>query len=118
MARPVLATGRAFALNISGNSMRPFLRDGERVVLKARERYEKGDVVLGKTFPEGTVVLHYVAEVREDCYLLMGAGNIRRRELCRKSDVIGALAEPAVSRRAIRLWHLLLPFRRLLLRLL
>lgn len=117
MARPVLAAGRAFAFNISGDSMRPFLSHGSEVVLRARERYVKGDVVLARCLPDNRVMLHYVADVKEDFYVLMGAGNVSRKEICLKGDAIGAVENPRMSRLLLRVWHLLLPLRRILLRL-
>lgn len=65
------------------------------------------------------VVLHYVVAVNPDgAVTLMGAANLRQTERCHLTDMAGRVTLPHVSRRAIILWHRLLPVRRYLLRLL
>ena len=92
--------------------MRPFFRDGSVLTLKAATRYRRGDIVLARTVPHGPVVLHYVARTGADAWVLMGAANLRQKELCLPGDIAGKVVSPAFRRQWVMLWHLLLPLRR------
>lgn len=95
--------------------MLPFLTDGDPVIVKSRAHYRAGDIVFAKLASTDGVVLHYIVGEEGDCFKLMGAANLCQTELCRKTDVMGALDHPQVSTRKVRLWHALLPLRRYLL---
>lgn len=110
--RPVLESGRTVSFPAAGGSMRPFFRDGSVLTLKAATRYRRGDIVLARTVPHGPVVLHYVARTGADAWVLMGAANLRQKELCLPGDIAGKVVSPAFRRQWVMLWHLLLPLRR------
>ncbi len=95
--------------------MFPFLTDGEQVTVRSRGVYRAGDIVFAKLAPTDQAVLHYIAGEEGEYYKLMGAANLCRVELCRKTDVAGGLEHPQVSPRKVRLWHALLPLRRYML---
>ncbi len=113
-ARPVLDAGRAVSFRAAGNSMCPFIRDGEQVQLRASSAYRKGDVVLCMT-DERKVVLHYIVSVGSDVCVLMGASNLKKMERCRYDAIIGRVESPAIGRMQGRIWHSIRLLRRYLL---
>lgn len=136
---PLLRDGGTVSFCISGNSMLPFLRNGERVTLIRKSEYLPGDIVLARTdrdryckdglscrnkdvLPnsgkDGLVVLHYVVSFGDGIYKLMGSANLRQVEYCRAEDIAGYVIMPIISRHKIMSWHKFLPIRRYLLFLL
>ncbi|MDF9715440.1 S24/S26 family peptidase [Nocardioides sp. ChNu-153] len=61
-ARPLLPWGVA---RVRGDSMRPHLRPGDRLLVRYGARPRPGDVVLAR-FPDGTLVVKRAAERRAD----------------------------------------------------
>lgn len=115
VARPVLESGRAVSFKVSGNSMYPFLKDGETVTIRKKESYGPGDIVLARDSISGGVVLHYVVSKAGNSYKLMGASNLVQKENCELKDIAGGLENPSISRSKIRIWNVMLPVRRCLL---
>lgn len=87
--RESLSNGKLVTLPVKGCSMRPFLRDGDKVLLKAFERRNlaKGLVVLAKT--DYGIVLHRVVDFNVDQLQLAGDGNISQIEWVDFEDVFG-----------------------------
>lgn len=126
LARDMIREGHTATIAVKGYSMRPFLEHcRDRVVLAQPSRLQVGDAVLAEIAP-GHYVLHRIIRLQGDEVELMGDGNVRGTEHCRRSDVAGIVtqylrprrtlqaADPAMQRR-IRLWRRLLPVRRYLL---
>lgn len=110
--RPILESGRTVTFAVTGNSMYPFLSHGTEVTIASKATYRRGDVVLAACGESRQIVLHYVADIAGDRYKLMGAANLMMTERCLKSDIIGCMVKPRVSRRAVMMWHALRPLRR------
>lgn len=112
---------------VKGYSMRPFLEHmRDKVVLAYPERpLAVGDAVLAEITP-GHYVLHRIIDIDGDELTLMGDGNVKGTEHCRKKDVAGVVthyirpkrtilaSDPKLIRRIER-WRKLLPYRRYLL---
>lgn len=106
--------------------MRPFIRGGrDSVVLRHSGQIAVGDIVLAHTRERG-YVLHRVYRMLPDTLVLMGDGNLREEENCRRGDVIGKVTGIIRKGRCIDctsrgerwkagIWMRLLPVRRLLL---
>ena len=124
----LIREGKTVVLPVRGNSMRPFIQNGNDCVElhPLPPVLRKGDVVLART-SKGYYVLHRVTAISPDLLTLEGGGNIGRRETCRPSDVL-ARAEWVIDahkerhslldRRARikwRMWYMLRPLRRVLL---
>ncbi len=116
----VLDEGREAIISPTGNSMLPFIRGGvDRVVLHRTPDVAVGDIAL--VYTEGRYLLHRIVAREGDALTLMGDGNVRGLEHCRRADVIGTVAEiirPDGSRRKpgkASLWQALRPVRRYLL---
>ena len=116
----LLAEGREVELRPKGNSMLPFIRqEKDNVVLRKSDTVSVGDIVLARAGER--FVLHRVIKQEGDALTLMGDGNIRGTESCRKGDVLGTVVVILRGgRRAVkpgkgRLWRFLLPVRRYLL---
>ena len=113
-------------INVKGYSMRPFLESGrDKVRLSPVSTLQVGDAVLAE-IRKDTYVLHRIVAIEGDGLTLMGDGNLRGVEHCRRSDVAGVVtcyvrrgrdieaSDPRLCRR-VRLWRRLLPLRRYLL---
>lgn len=124
----LIREGKTVVLPVRGNSMRPFIQNGNDCVElhPLPPVLRKGDVVLART-SKGYYVLHRVTAISPDLLTLEGDGNIGLRETCRPSDVL-ARAEWVIDahkerhslldRRARikwRIWYMLRPLRRVLL---
>lgn len=124
----LIREGKTVVLPVRGNSMRPFIQNGNDCVElhPLPPVLRKGDVVLART-SKGYYVLHRVTAISPDLLTLEGDGNIGLRETCRPSDVL-ARAEWVIDvhkerhslldRRARikwRMWYMLRPLRRALL---
>ena len=124
----LIREGKTVVLPVRGNSMRPFIQNGNNCVElhPLPPVLRKGDVVLART-SKGYYVLHRVTVISPDLLTLEGDGNISLRETCRPSDVL-ARAEWVIDahkerhslldRRARikwRIWYMLRPLRRVLL---
>ena len=124
----LIREGKTVVLPVRGNSMRPFIQNGNDCVElhPLPPVLRKGDVVLART-SKGYYVLHRVTAISPDLLTLEGDGTIGLRETCRPSDVL-ARAEWVIDahkerhslldRRARikwRMWYMLRPLRRVLL---
>lgn len=126
-AARLVQEGRSVTLRVYGRSMLPFIVGGlDSVVLARTGMLRKGDIVLART-DEGIYVLHRILHLAPERVVLMGDGNLRKREVCRPEDVLArAVArigadgrrrqlDTAGQRLAACLWRWLLPLRRGLL---
>ena len=84
--KSMLAEGKDVVIPTKGNSMLPFIRGGrDNVNLRKLGTVDVGDIVLAE-IREGTYVLHRVFALDGDTVTLMGDGNLRGVEKCRRSD--------------------------------
>lgn len=116
----VLREGREAIILPTGNSMLPFIRNGEdRVMLQKKDTLEVGDIVLACR--NGRYLLHRIVALEGEAVTLMGDGNLRGQEHCHRGDILGtvtAIIRPDGKRRVPgkgRLWRALRPIRRYLL---
>lgn len=120
----LLGEGRKVKLRAKGGSMRPFIRGGEDIlVLGPPMRLRRGDIVLARRGAD-EYVLHRIVRMTAGRIVLAGDANLYLREECRSEDICGkaetlvrdgrqhSLTSPS-TRLCARLWHGLLPFRRL-----
>ncbi len=76
-----LDEGKTVMLNVTGKSMRPFIKDGEKVLFERCPKYQVNDIVLAH-LPNGTYVLHRIDSLTAGMATLMGDGNLSGREYC------------------------------------
>ena len=109
-------------IHVQGGSMRPFLHNGDKVLLApvAPEKLSEGDIVLART--SAGVLLHRIVRIRKKEICLAGDANSRLLEHIEREDVIGVVDEAwrkgkslhinSVSKRALAcFWYLIRPFR-------
>ncbi|MBR6212996.1 MAG: S24/S26 family peptidase [Bacteroidales bacterium] len=125
--KSLLAEGKDVVIPTKGSSMLPFIRGSrDSVALRKLETLEVGDIVLAE-IRKGVYVLHRVFELDGDDVTLMGDGNLRGVEKCRRCDVAGTALKvlkdgvkevdcrgPKAMRKA-RIWRRIRPFRRIIL---
>lgn len=122
----LLEQGYSVTLRGKGNSMFPFVADGrDSVVLQKAEHVGVGDIVLAQVTERG-YVLHRVYKAEGERLTLMGDGNLRATERCRREDVLGKVVRilrngryvecsSSAERFKAACWRRLLPVRRYLL---
>lgn len=126
----LLDEGHAVLLTAKGSSMLPFIRDGEKILLQKAEIYCRGDIVLART-DDGKTVLHRIISTeggKGGTVTLMGDHNLRKREICPEDGIKGKV-ESVTGKNGTRLtsswkfrflssiWIVLLPLRRVLVRI-
>lgn len=91
-AMEYLKQGKSIVITVKGESMRPFLREGNRVILKPIEgkSLSEGMIVLARY--EEKMLLHRVVKLDHTSVWLAGDGNLFLRERVIYSDVV-AMAE-------------------------
>lgn len=122
----LLKQGCSVTLRVTGKSMCPFLMPTrDKVLLCPALSFRIGDIVLvGTTTKE--FVLHRIYKMEGEQLVLMGDGNLRATERCRKEDVLGKVvrilrdgqyveSSSFAERLKARCWRRLLPLRRYLL---
>lgn len=118
----MLAEGRSVTFTAKGRSMFPFIKGGrDKVTLIRKGDVRKGDIVLART-PEACI-LHRVIRISGNDLTLMGDGNIRQKEHCRKEDILGTVStidrngkttdcSSFLEKLKYTIWILLIPVRR------
>ncbi|WP_286754132.1 MULTISPECIES: S24 family peptidase [Sphingobacterium] len=84
----ILAEGKEVRIRIKGNSMLPFIQDGDAVLLRAYqgERLALGCNVLAKD--KDKFVFHRYVGKKNNLYILAGDGNLVLREYVEATDII------------------------------
>lgn len=124
--KELVREGHTVTIMVKGYSMRPFLEHcRDSVVLAPFSELNVGDVALAEVFP-GKYVLHRIIELDGDKVTLMGDGNLKGKEYCRREEVAAVVrtfirngiatdADNEKWKRYARLWRKLLPVRKYLL---
>ncbi|MDR6733866.1 S24/S26 family peptidase [Sphingobacterium sp. 2149] len=84
----MLQEGKEVRIRIKGQSMRPFIDDGDTVMLRAYrgQPLPLGSNILAKD--KGKFVFHRLVAKRKGEYLLAGDGNLALHEYIAESDII------------------------------
>lgn len=121
-----ISEGKKVVIPVKGNSMLPFIREGrDSVELVPCKDIKVGDILLVK-LDNGHYVLHRVWELNGDNIILMGDGNIKGKEVCRRGQAVGMVSKIFRGKgvieststsymRFVKLWRRLLPIRRYIL---
>ena len=94
LAKQLLQEGKKIEITVKGNSMRPFLSDGETVVVTPVALdcpLKKCDIILAET-STGQVMMHRIREISPAGIRMKGDGNLYQSELVRPEDVMGRVA--------------------------
>ena len=122
----LVAEGCEVEIIARGTSMLPFIRDRkDSVVLGPFTSIRPMDIALVR-MPGDKYVMHRVIELQGDMVTLMGDGNIRGIEICRRRDVLAIACAILRNGKRIdchgrshmlkaRIWLMLRPVRRILL---
>jgi hypothetical protein len=127
LVKELLEGGQDVLLTVSGTSMRPFYKN-QTTVVKLRypkEELKKYDVVLYQDHHQ--YKLHRIYKVHDHVYTIYGDA-LSEQETIRFEQIFGVVVEHREGKRVIkkdqswymfnvRIWALLKPFRRILLRL-
>ena len=124
----LLSEGKEVRFTPSGVSMRPFIEgDKDSVVLAPVVTPPvPGDIILAQVQTlcgRQTYVLHRLVRVEGETFILQGDGNLSGEERCPLGDIIGvvkAIEAPGGTQKRLtkgRLWFMLKPMRRYLLKI-
>lgn len=113
-------------IHVQGGSMRPFLQNGDKVLLApiTTKKLSRGDIVLAYT--SFGVLLHRIVRIRGETVWLAGDANNRRLEQTTRKDVFGVVDRACRKGKLLNVnslsgrilaffWYLLRPFRGYLL---
>jgi len=120
----LLEEGKRVSIPVKGRSMQPFIREGDRVVLKPVRRRDisHGTVVLARV--AGSVVLHRVVRYNRNELWLAGDANLSQHEHIAFGDVLATAVTRTRDDRSTglnwpckrivgMLWYFLRPARRM-----
>ncbi len=120
--KPILKEGKPVQITVVGGSMRPFLKPGERIILKPiQERDLKiGHIVLADT--KSGYVMHRIIRIKNNLIWMAGDGNLVQIEQIWKEEVFASVEvvirngkqinlQTASSIIAAMFWFLARPFR-------
>jgi len=120
--KEALHDGNDVVLPVKGVSMVPFLRNGDRLLVKpiAKSDFKLGKVVLANT--KYGIILHRIVAMRKEWIYMAGDGNLMQIEKVHKKDVwaVGTAVMNGSTYKNIQrfsieaaalLWFLLRPFR-------
>ena len=91
LAKQLLREGKKIEIPVKGGSMRPFLFDGETVVVAPVGvdcPLRKCDIILAET-STGQVMMHRIREISPAGIRMKGDGNLYQSELIRPEEVMG-----------------------------
>lgn len=89
-AEQMLRQGQEIELSVKGQSMRPFLWDGEKVTVvpvQPQQTWQKGMIILAKV--KGQVMMHRIFRLENGTILMKGDGNLLQTEQIHPCDVMG-----------------------------
>ncbi|MFP4287585.1 MAG: S24/S26 family peptidase [Candidatus Izemoplasmataceae bacterium] len=121
-----LEEGKTVSFTVSGTSMRPFLKDKKsQVSIKKASSYKKYDIILYENHAK-KMVLHRIVK-GENPFTVYGDA-LRVKELVYMNQIVGKVISIKTADKTknpnhwfyqlkVKLWILLRPFRRLLLKL-
>lgn len=113
LTRDLLREGREVRLRVQGQSMLPFFRSGQKVLLRPLREGDiaRGHVVLGET-DHGHYVIHRIIRVDPDGVTLFGDGNIRGTERIARDRIYGTIDCGRLHLMLARLWLWIRPLRK------
>jgi SOS-response transcriptional repressor LexA len=97
-----LKTGKSVKFNVAGNSMLPFLKDSDQVVIKQPNLSDVkiGDILLVKY--EGKFILHRLVKISNGEYYLAGDGNLDQIERVSEADVLALVVKGFRGKRELK----------------
>lgn len=90
LLKHIISTRGAVSFRVNGNSMWPYIEDGNTVVIKDCS-YREGDVIVFNYYNEGLLV-HRLLREEKDVLLLRGDNSLRIERVL-KNSVIGVVVE-------------------------
>lgn len=123
---PFLEEGRQVSFLVKGQSMRPFLFEGDKVLIRKPlgRPWKRGDLILARW--RNAYVLHRLVKRRKKSFGLAGDANLVQIEWVEEADIIAVAlsasrddkkkyeADDAWKRMLGMCWYYLRPWRRLL----
>jgi|GEM_PF-56433 len=126
--KALLDIKKRVCINVCGESMRPFLQNGDQVLLASADpgNVRRGNIVLAQT--SCGIVLHRIVQLDREAILLAGDANAKQREQTVLKDILGVVTTAhrngkdlglysLKKRLAALFWYAVRPFRGYLLKI-
>lgn len=117
-----LNLGKSVVFHVSGNSMLPFLKHGEKILLcpLKSDSPTVGEIILSRS--SYGIVLHRVVRIKNGKIWLAGDGNLAQHEIVEKDQLLGVMTAVIRNGKNVYLdtkskkilglfWYYLRPFR-------
>lgn len=97
-----LKAGKSVKFNVAGNSMIPFLKNADQVIIKQPIdlNVKIGDILLVKYREK--VILHRLVKIEAGEYYLAGDGNLDQIEVVNKEDLLAVVLKGFRGERELR----------------
>lgn len=98
-----LKVGKSVKFNVAGNSMLPFLKHGDQVVIKQPINFNVniGDIILARY--KGRIILHRLIRIDSNHYYLAGDGNLDQIETIEKADILATVLSGSRGDKALKI---------------
>ncbi len=110
LVRQLLLNGKKIEITVKGDSMCPFLFDGETVVVvpvRVDCPFSKCDIILAETTP-GQYMMHRIRSITPSGILMKGDGNLHQSEWIHHANVLGKVVSVVRNGRPVDLYSPLL----------
>ena len=87
----MLQQGKEVEIAVKGQSMRPFLKHGEKVIVAPLTHHtllKRGMIILART-ADGTVMMHRIFRISGEQIVMKGDGNLYQTEPIQRNDILG-----------------------------
>ena len=87
----MLQQGKEVEIAVKGQSMRPFLKHGEKVIVAPLLHHtllKRGMIILART-ADGTVMMHRIFRISGEQIVMKGDGNLYQTEPIQRNDILG-----------------------------
>ncbi len=90
--KPILQDGKSVQISVVGGSMRPFLKPGEKIILKPIEEkdFKRGNIVIANTL--NGYVMHRIIHLNKNWIWMAGDGNLVQIEKITRAEVFAWVA--------------------------
>lgn len=99
-----IRSGKTVKINVIGNSMLPFLRYGDQVLLEAvdLDNIQPGDIVLARYKKQ--YILHRIRRIKGDTVFLIGDNNLKLIEEVSKSELLAKVLQGFRGQKQLHLY--------------
>ena len=102
----MLQQGKEVEIAVKGQSMRPFLKHGEKVIVAPLTHHtllKRGMIILART-ADGTVMMHRIFRISGEQIVMKGDGNLYQTEYIKTNHILGIVSSVYRKGREVSLY--------------